>query len=315
LTLILLVALLGGLAMAAVAGARRTQSAFPTYLASTHPSDITVLSSFDDPALGLASGYDPALIAKIAHLPGVAGLATYVGFDGNIDNITGIHLKTGAGQSPPAIEGSFDGEFTTQDQLGVQSGRMFDPKRTDEAVMNASAAEGAGLHIGSVVSFSLYTDKEEAAGYNGPAHRFVHVKIVGVVLFSRDVVEDDVARLTSAAVLMTPALTRQMAPDYSYYSYSALRLVRGAAGDAKVQEEVAGPAPKQLGRGLSDGLDRGQGRAGGQTGVRRLGGVRRHRRPGSPAHRGASDRPPPPRGGGGDLDPPSSRSRPVCDLR
>ena len=85
--LVLLVALLGGSAMAAVAGARRTQSAFPTYLASTHPSDLTVPSGFDDPAVGLDSGYDPPLIARIAHLPGVAGLATYVGFDGNIDNI------------------------------------------------------------------------------------------------------------------------------------------------------------------------------------------------------------------------------------
>jgi hypothetical protein len=225
--------------MAAVAGARRTQSAFPTYLASTHPSDLTVPSGFDDPAVGLDSGYDPPLIARIAHLPGVAGLATYVGFDGNIDNITGFDLQTGAGQSPPTIEGSLDGEFATWDTVRVVKGEMFDPNRTDQAVMNASAAAEAGLHIGSVVRFSLYTDREEGAGYSGPAHRFVSVEIVGVVVFSRDVVEDDIARLTSAVVLLTPTLARQLAPDYSYYSYSALRLQRGAAGDTKVQEEVA----------------------------------------------------------------------------
>ncbi|MEY2570113.1 MAG: hypothetical protein QOE63_463, partial [Acidimicrobiaceae bacterium] len=37
LTLVLLVGVLGGLALGAVAGARRTQSSFPSFLASTNP--------------------------------------------------------------------------------------------------------------------------------------------------------------------------------------------------------------------------------------------------------------------------------------
>ena len=43
LALVLLVGLMGGVAMGAVAGARRTQSAFPVYLASTNPSRRAVL--------------------------------------------------------------------------------------------------------------------------------------------------------------------------------------------------------------------------------------------------------------------------------
>ena len=43
LTVVLLVGLLGGLAMGSVAGARRTDSSFPIYLASTNPSSIMVL--------------------------------------------------------------------------------------------------------------------------------------------------------------------------------------------------------------------------------------------------------------------------------
>ena len=45
LTVIALVALLGGLAMGAVAGARRTQSFYPHYLAGTNPSDLVVASN------------------------------------------------------------------------------------------------------------------------------------------------------------------------------------------------------------------------------------------------------------------------------
>jgi len=43
LAIVLLVGLIGGLAMGAVAGARRTQSSFPAFLRSTNPSDLLVL--------------------------------------------------------------------------------------------------------------------------------------------------------------------------------------------------------------------------------------------------------------------------------
>ena len=42
LTLVLLVGLVGGIGMGSIAGARRTQSAFPSYLAATDASDLRV---------------------------------------------------------------------------------------------------------------------------------------------------------------------------------------------------------------------------------------------------------------------------------
>lgn len=54
LSIVLLVGLLGGLAMGAIAGARRTQAAYPTYLASSHASDLDVSVYLDD-------GNDPAV--------------------------------------------------------------------------------------------------------------------------------------------------------------------------------------------------------------------------------------------------------------
>ena len=48
LTVVLLVGLVGGVAMGAVAGARRTQSSFPAYLASTNPSDLSILTTESD---------------------------------------------------------------------------------------------------------------------------------------------------------------------------------------------------------------------------------------------------------------------------
>ncbi len=42
LSLVLLVGLVGGVALASAAAARRTESSFPVFLASTNPSDLIV---------------------------------------------------------------------------------------------------------------------------------------------------------------------------------------------------------------------------------------------------------------------------------
>jgi hypothetical protein len=85
LSLTLLIALVGGLAMASVAGARRTDSSFPDYWRSTDPADTQAFSGLDNPQLGQMSGYNPSINAKIAHLPGVKRTAVEIGFDGNVE--------------------------------------------------------------------------------------------------------------------------------------------------------------------------------------------------------------------------------------
>jgi hypothetical protein len=42
LAVVLLIALVGGAAMGSIAGARRTQSSYPRFLAGTNPSDLSV---------------------------------------------------------------------------------------------------------------------------------------------------------------------------------------------------------------------------------------------------------------------------------
>ena len=74
-TLVLLIGLVGGLAMGSIAGARRTESSFPTYLASTKPSNLSGVTSFINPMPGDAGlGYNPSIDATIAHLPHVEAL-------------------------------------------------------------------------------------------------------------------------------------------------------------------------------------------------------------------------------------------------
>ena len=93
LTLIVLIGLLGGVALGAIAGARRTQSSYVTYLGTIHPSDLQIFTTFANSSIGGSLGYDPATNAEILRLPFVHGMDTIVGFDGNLDFVHGEHLR------------------------------------------------------------------------------------------------------------------------------------------------------------------------------------------------------------------------------
>lgn len=72
--LVLLVGLAGGAVLTAVAGARRTASAYPRFLVASRASDVLAA-----PAGSGLRGYDNAL----ASLPGVAAIAPMVGLQAN----------------------------------------------------------------------------------------------------------------------------------------------------------------------------------------------------------------------------------------
>ena len=244
LSVVLLIGLVGGLAMASVAGARRTDSSFPIYLASTNPSSIMVLSGFDDPGLGQSTGYNPRILDAMAHLPHVAHAATSFGFDGNIDlsSVTGIHSDIGPGETPPTVIGGM--EYLTMDRVTLVEGRLFDPKLMDEAVMDAQAAKEWGLRVGSVIGIPFYTDAElNSSSYNGPPHLVAKVKLVGEVVFSSSVVEDDIDTLGSAVVMLSPALTAELAPCCTYYSGSALQVSGGESNQTLVHKEAGQVTP------------------------------------------------------------------------
>ncbi|HEX9548753.1 MAG TPA: hypothetical protein VF942_15550, partial [Acidimicrobiales bacterium] len=75
LALALLIGLVGGIAMASIAAARRTQSSFPAFLASTNPSDLVI--SVSDQA-GTSDAVAAGFSTQIAHLPAVTHVKRFV---------------------------------------------------------------------------------------------------------------------------------------------------------------------------------------------------------------------------------------------
>jgi MacB-like periplasmic core domain/FtsX-like permease family len=244
LAVVLLVGLVGGVAMGAIAGARRTQSAFPAYLAASNASELTMQASSN------ASQFTPEQIEKLgqhlAHLPRVTRLAV-------APNLFVVPLGP-KGRPLPAAEnnddvtaiGSEDGEYFTQDRLTVATGRMADPTSPSEMVATAEAAKLGGWHVGETVLFGGYTlQQADSPDFNfatePPSLRF-SAKLVGLVVFPSQVVNDDVDRYPTF-VLLTPALTARLRATQVYPSF-AFRLAHGSADVPVVEKEIIGLLPQ-----------------------------------------------------------------------
>ena len=80
LTLVLLIGLVGGLAMGSVAAARRTDSSFSVYWASTNPSDLVGGTGVLDASAGLKA-YEAPIVEAISHLPHVARVESQSGIN------------------------------------------------------------------------------------------------------------------------------------------------------------------------------------------------------------------------------------------
>jgi hypothetical protein len=231
--IVVLIGLTGGIALGALAGARRTQSSYPKFLASTNPSDLTV-SLFNS-----YGGAVPELQAKIAHIPGVKRVdrvyvpqITFANADGTPD----LHLVS----DQVFTVASPDGEFLSQDRLGVVHGRMARPNRADEAVMNASAARQLGVHVGETMHLGLFTSRTSVAKLR------VNVKLVGIVVFNNQVVQDDIDAAYGLVVL-TPALLREatrVAPAAVPPVSNGIELDRGARDVATAEREIIRLFPK-----------------------------------------------------------------------
>ena len=194
-----LLALLGGLCLASVAGARRTASAYPRFREAGRALDVQFFHSEDPEAA--------------RRLPGVTSSATYYAFLAGPVDAAGRPDLTG-----PPVEtlGSLDGLYFTRDRLRVTKGRMPDPSRVDEAAINQHLA-ALGLGVGDRIPLGIFDPALEDAVYSDspppPVDR-VEVAIVGIGVFPDEVVQDDTDR--TGRVLLTPAFTERNARWVSY---------------------------------------------------------------------------------------------------
>ncbi len=209
LVVVVLVGLIGGIAMGSIIAARLTQSSYPTFLASTNPSNLTVT------VYGVGGNPGPSFAPEIARLHDVRHVGVLVAPSFVPLAPNGAPRLGTLGDVIPV--GSTDGVFLTQDRLAVVEGRMVDPRREDEIVTTSTAARIYKVHVGDTVPLGFYTSKQKASPLIGtPAIRprlRVDARLVGIVDLNNQVVQDDIDRAYGIVYLPPALIDRALALD------------------------------------------------------------------------------------------------------
>ena len=248
--IVVFLGLVGGLAMGSIAGARRTDSSFPIYLASTHPPDLEGITSFVNPSPGAAGlGYNPALQEEIARLPHVRDVTVESGF--NLIPL-GPYGRPESPAAYPATAGEVIGFVSATgrdlDSSTATEGHFFDPSRADEFMVSKTTAKTFNLHVGEVVRFGVYTNAQTALRTFGTAanvpFRTVTARLVGIVISPTTVVEDDTDVSNNANLFaFTPALVRPLLRCCAYYTATAVTVTGGGGIVSVVQHEISRVLP------------------------------------------------------------------------
>jgi hypothetical protein len=212
--LVLLVAIAGGAALAAAAGARRTESAYQRFLAASKASDVLV-----SPVNTGFGGYYEAL----ARLPDVAALAPIVGL-----NALPLLPDGKPGAGGPAVA-PVDGRFGKLLEIPkLVSGRMPRPNRPAEIAVNQIGAQTLHLHVGS----SLVLCARAGPVCSGPHVRRLNERVVGIVVTRGSVVPvtdlDKVPAILASTALFHQ-LVHQLGPGYRAFDGAYVKLVPGAS--------------------------------------------------------------------------------------
>lgn len=242
LTIAVLLGLVGGLALGAVAGARRTQSAFPRYLQGAHASDLQFQGFTGNGFSAAVDVYSPAFTRRLAALPGVSRVA------GQVQLFAVPLAADGRPNLPAAVQdnvvdtiGGTGGRFFTRDRVIADQGRVPDPARADEFAVTADAARLLHWHLGQTISFAGFSFEQVISATNGlpstPSYRF-RATLVGIVALTNTAVRDAVDRYP-AHVLFTPAVTRKaLAIGGAGFTTYSLELRGGSRAVAAVEQEI-----------------------------------------------------------------------------
>ena len=119
---------------------------------------------------------------------------------------------------------------------------MADPSRDNEMVMSAGAAAEEGLRIGSGLRLAFYTTAQVNSAFAGNTagkpHLVITLRLVGIIEFDAQIVQDDDAALGDQLAVLTPALTRRLESCCAYYSYVSLQLDGGTRHEAAVLSAI-----------------------------------------------------------------------------
>lgn len=249
LAIALIVGLIGGVAIGALVGARRTQAAYPASLVRSNASDLQFQSYLGGCRTATACLYSSSFTRQIATLPHVRRVGvSLVMFMVPIG-------RNGRPYLPYALEnnlveelGSVGGEHFTLDRLIAERGRVPDPTNPYEFAVSADAARLLHWHVGQVIEMAGYSFQQLFSSTTplpkSPPVTSLSMTLTGIVASDSSVVHDQVDRYPALA-FFTPALTRIMiAKNAAGFGQYALKLDDEANYVPAVERELIGLLPR-----------------------------------------------------------------------
>ena len=243
LVLALLAGLAAGVAMAALATARRASTSFDRFLAHSAPADLLVnfcppgLETIDDESLVECFRYDAVDEARrAAALPEVAeaGRVRYVG-------LTASAVSDPDRTWPANVVVMLDAEPEAIDGVPIiVEGRTPDPAAPDEVSVNEQFAETIGSSVGDELDLTFWAREEmgmtalEGQHFNGPR---IRVTVVGVERNIRDLVSrvgTAIAGIEEHRVSAGPALGARLADAGGFGGVAIV----ATDGDLRAAEEA-----------------------------------------------------------------------------
>lgn len=235
---VLLVGLACGVTLAAVAGARRTASAYPRMVEVTNAPEMLISPNGD--GTGTNGFYD-----DVAALDGVRGVGT----------LRGIPLVFAGGSERDGSMVPGATIIPLDDKLGqtigrakVLQGRMWDPSRPEEFVVNRFFADDYDVAVGDTLTFDIpsYLDDVEPVR--------VDLEVVGIIATAQEIVPfTDLDGSPSG--MLSPALLTQLTDTHQGFEGAAVDVDdEGAGADlAAVISEIdaiAAEHPEELPEGV-----------------------------------------------------------------
>jgi FtsX-like permease family len=222
----LLAGLAAGVITAAVAGAERSASAYPRMRMQLRAADAVFFPS--------QVGIGNADVTKLSSIPEVAAWSGFALLPGWFDEL-------GPNAGPFVTVG--DGWFTTVERAKILAGRLPDPTRDDEAVVNEPAV-GKGARLGMTLTFRTYTpaDYERFGDEITPRPEQLHgpvvkMRIVGIIRMPIDSV---LTFATEPEIYTSPGWYATHEEQAAiYFTNAFVRLKRGAADLPAFQTHVA----------------------------------------------------------------------------
>ena len=233
LSLAVLIGLIGGVALASLTAARRTDSSYPDYLASTNPSGLIIQPNSNaapgEPNAPANRMYEQ-LLTQMRHLPYVTRLARADAFNADL-------LTPRGGYGPVLftqvqLVASGDGMFTRQDRLTIISGHQA--VLPEQVVATSRAAAQLHLHVGSKIGVGIW--RSSPGGGLPPFYRKLELTVTGIGVVSTQVVQDDIDADRTGFLIGTPALDHEFFSCCYNTSYIGLKV----AGDRRVVPAAAG---------------------------------------------------------------------------